>query len=53
MNLDEEIIELKNDKKVFYEYIKAFYNIDKVKEEFKNNDDFKLIEELMKKENDN
>ena len=29
------------------------YNIDKVKEEFKNNDDFKLIEELMKKENDN
>ena len=50
--LEEEIIKLKENKRVFYEYIKAFYNIDKVKEEYKNNDDFKKIEELIKKEND-
>ena len=56
MNLDkleEEIVKLKQNNRVFYEYLKAFYNIEKVKEEYKNKDDFKRIEELLKKENDN
>ncbi len=51
--LEEEIIKLKQNKRVFYEYLKAFYNIEKVREDFKNIDDFKKIEELLKKENDN
>ncbi len=56
MNLDkleEEIVKLKQNNRVFYEYLKAFYNIEKVREDFKNIDDFKKIEELLKKENDN
>ena len=52
-DLKEEIIELQNNKKVFYEYIKAFYNIEKVKETLNNTEEFKKIEEFMKKEDNN
>ena len=50
--LKEEIVVLKNNKKVFYEYLKAFYNIEKVRDTMKDKDEFKYIEELLKKEDD-
>lgn len=52
-DLKENLIELKKDKEVFHKYIKAFYDIEKVKETFKGEEEFKIIEEYIKKEDDN
>jgi len=51
--LKQELEELKQDKTVFSEYIKAFYNIEKVQDNYKNTDEFKIIEKFIKNENDN
>jgi len=50
--LYNEIEELKQNDKVYYEYIKAFYNIEKVKEIMQEEDEYKIVEEFMKKEDD-
>ena len=51
--LKQELEELKKDKIEFSEYIKAFYNIEKVQDNYKNTDEFKIIEKFIKNENDN
>ncbi len=50
--LIEEINALKNDKEVFKLYLKAFNDIEKVKETFKDKNEYKIIEEYLKKEDD-
>ena len=50
--LKQELEVLKNDKQVFKEYIKAFYDIEKVQDNYKDTDEFKRIEEFIKKGND-
>ena len=52
-DLKENLIELKKDTEVFRKYIKAFYDIEKVKDTFKDEEEFKIIEEYIKKEDDN
>lgn len=52
-DLYNKIEELKNNKRVFYEYIKAFYNIEKVQDMMKDKEEFKIIQEFIKKEDDN
>ncbi len=51
-DLEKELIELKQDKKVFYEYIKAFYEIEKVQDTYEEDEEFKRIKDYIKNEDD-
>ncbi len=51
--MEDKIEELKENKRVFYEYIKAFYDIEKVKETMQIEDDYKIVEDFIKKEEGN
>ena len=49
-DLDEIILELKEDKKAIKDYLDCFYDIEKVKDTLGNSDEFKKIEECVKSE---
>ncbi len=48
--LKKKLEELKKDNKVIKDYIKCFYDIEKVKETYSENEDFKKIEEYLNNE---
>ncbi len=47
-DLDEKIKELKKDKKAIKDYLECFYDIEKVKEVFKDNEELKKIEKALR-----